>query len=176
MYIKIGQHIGALDYLLPEEYVQALRILHKDAPRNSLKEIKDVIRKDFPGQDPDSIFSELDPEPLGTASLAQVHKAYLKDGTKVAVKVQHAFVRDHAETDLKIMEFLVTTAKKFFKDLELDWLVDITKANIPKELDFLQEARNSQRLHDIFRVSPLNSMADRNHVFLLLMSSFTKTD
>lgn len=53
---------------------------------------------------PLEIFSEFDPEPLGTASLAQVHKAKLKDGTTVAVKVQHPYVKDNSLLDMKTME------------------------------------------------------------------------
>lgn len=47
VYIKVGQHVGALDYLLPNEYVQTMRILHKDAPKNTIEELYDVIREDL---------------------------------------------------------------------------------------------------------------------------------
>lgn len=47
VYIKLGQHIGALDYLLPTEYVMTMRVLHKDAPRNSIEELYKVIKEDL---------------------------------------------------------------------------------------------------------------------------------
>lgn len=47
VYIKIGQHVGAMDYLLPNEYVTTMRILHKDAPRNTVEELYRVIREDL---------------------------------------------------------------------------------------------------------------------------------
>lgn len=47
VYIKVGQHIGALDYLLPSEYVMTMRVLHKDAPQNTLDELYKVIREDL---------------------------------------------------------------------------------------------------------------------------------
>lgn len=47
VYIKVGQHIGALDYLLPNEYVVTMRVLHKDAPQNSVKELYKVIKEDL---------------------------------------------------------------------------------------------------------------------------------
>lgn len=97
------------------------------------------------------MFAEFEPEPLGTASLAQVHKAKLKDGTDVAVKVQHYFVRDNVKMDLKWMEFIITTMSKVFPDFELQWLIDETKKNIAKELDFLQEGRNAERVADLFK-------------------------
>lgn len=47
VYIKIGQHVGALDYLLPLEYVDTMKILHKDAPSNSLKDVYRIIKEDL---------------------------------------------------------------------------------------------------------------------------------
>lgn len=47
VYVKVGQHVGALDYLLPNEYVMTMRILHKDAPPNDVKEIYKVIKQDL---------------------------------------------------------------------------------------------------------------------------------
>lgn len=47
VYIKIGQHVGAMDYLLPTEYVSTMRILHKDAPRNTVEELYKVIKEDL---------------------------------------------------------------------------------------------------------------------------------
>jgi aarF domain-containing kinase len=47
VYIKIGQHVGAMDYLLPTEYVQTMRILHKDAPKNTVEELYRVIKEDL---------------------------------------------------------------------------------------------------------------------------------
>lgn len=96
------------------------------------------------------MFEEFEPEPLGTASLAQVHKAKLKDGTEVAVKVQHYFVRDNVKIDLKWMEFIINTMSKIFPDFEMQWLIDETKRNIAKELDFIQEGRNAERVSSLF--------------------------
>ncbi|XP_026733543.1 uncharacterized aarF domain-containing protein kinase 1 [Trichoplusia ni] len=149
VYIKVGQHVGALDYLLPNEYVTTMRILHKDAPRNTLDELYKVMKEDLK-KDPKELFEEFEPEPLGTASLAQVHKAKLKDGTEVAVKVQHYFVRDNVKIDLKWMEFIINTMSKIFPDFEMQWLIDETKRNIAKELDFIQEGRNAERVSSLF--------------------------
>ena len=70
-FIKVGQHIGALDYLLPEEYVSTMKVLHSNAPKMDLKDIYTVLGEDL-DKDPEDLFDEFDEEPLGTASLAQV--------------------------------------------------------------------------------------------------------
>lgn len=150
VYIKIGQHVGAMDYLLPNEYVTTMRILHKDAPRNTVEELYKVIREDLK-KEPEQLFDDFEPEPLGIASLAQVHKAKLKDGQVVAVKVQHHFVRKNINLDLKWMEFILKTMSKVFPDFQMQWLIDETKKNIEKELDFLQEGKNAEKVAILFK-------------------------
>ena len=84
-----------------------------------------VIREDL-GSDPDELFRDFVEEPLGTASLAQVHKAKLQDGREVAVKVQHRFVKNHSFVDIYTMDFLVHTVKFFFPQFEFMWLAEVT--------------------------------------------------
>lgn len=96
------------------------------------------------------MFDDFESEPLGTASLAQVHRAKLKDGTDVAVKVQHHFVRKNIGIDLQWMEFIIKAMSKVFPDFEMQWLIDETKKNIAKELDFLQEGKNAERVSSMF--------------------------
>lgn len=87
---------------------------------------------------------------MGTASLAQVHKATLHDGSVLAVKVQHPYVQGNAKVDLKTMEVLVKIVSFIFPEFRFQWLVDETKKNIPKELDFTQEGKNAEKIAKIF--------------------------
>ncbi|XP_015439695.1 PREDICTED: uncharacterized aarF domain-containing protein kinase 1 [Dufourea novaeangliae] len=149
VYIKVGQHIGALDYLLPPEYVSTMRVLHSSAPQSSFKDVLNVIKEDFK-KDPYEIFESIDSNPLGTASLAQVHKAVLKDGNVVAVKIQHRAVKTNSYVDIKTMTTLVKLTSLVFPDFKFDWLVDETKKNIPRELDFTQEGKNAEKVQRLF--------------------------
>lgn len=148
-FIKVGQHLGALDYLLPEEYVQTLKILHSQAPKSALEDVFHVIKEDL-RQEPSELFSSFEPEPIGAASLAQVHKAVTKNGTTVAVKVQHRFVKTRSFVDMKTMEALVHLAAWIFPDFQLLWLAEETKKNLPVELDFINEGKNAERIQKIF--------------------------
>ncbi|XP_067013048.1 aarF domain-containing kinase 1 isoform X1 [Anabrus simplex] len=150
VYIKVGQHIGALDYLVPKEYVETMKILHSHAPCSKLEEVYQVLKEDLK-QDPHTVFTSFEPEPLGAASLAQVHKAKLQDGTTVAVKVQHPYVKGNSLVDMKTMEVLVKLVSWAFPDFKFDWLVEETKRNIPKELDFTQEGENAEKISQIFQ-------------------------
>lgn len=146
VYIKVGQHIGALDFLLPAEYVQTMKVLHSRAPQNEVADLYKVIRQDLHCE-PSDLFTEFDAEPLGTASLAQVHRAVLRDsGEVVAVKVQHPFVRGNSRVDMKTMEVLVHAMSWAFPDFKMQWLVDETKKNLPIELDFEHEGRNADKV------------------------------
>ena len=145
VYIKVGQHIGALEYLLPSEYVKTMQILHSNAPQNPVEDMYKVIRQDLK-MNPEYIFDSFDPNPIGTASLAQVHYARLKDGTEVAVKVQHPYVKGNSTVDMKTMEVLVNLTARVFPDFKFTWLVEETKKNIPIELDFVNEGRNAEKV------------------------------
>ncbi|XP_071770439.2 aarF domain-containing protein kinase 1 [Centroberyx gerrardi] len=144
-FIKVGQHLGALDYLLPEEYTSTLKVLHSRAPQSSMEEIQQVIREDL-GKELSELFVSFEERPRGAASLAQVHKAVLHDGRMVAVKVQHPKVQTQSSKDIVVMEVLLRAVHWLFPDFGFMWLVEEAKKNMPLELDFLNEGRNAERV------------------------------
>ncbi|XP_044086257.1 aarF domain-containing protein kinase 1 isoform X2 [Neovison vison] len=149
-FIKVGQHLGALDYLLPEEYTSTLKVLHSQAPQSSMHEVRQVIREDL-GKEIHDLFVSFDDTPLGAASLAQVHKAVLRDGRTVAVKVQHPKVQSQSSKDILLMEVLVLAVKQLFPEFEFMWLVDEAKKNLPLELDFRNEGRNAEKVAQMLK-------------------------
>ncbi|XP_046656352.1 aarF domain-containing protein kinase 1-like [Daphnia pulicaria] len=152
-FIKVGQHLGALDYLLPFEYVSTMKVLHSQAPQSSFEDVLNVIKEDLKCE-PSTVFQTIEKTPIGTASLAQVHKAELNDGTVVAVKVQHPLVKAYSTIDMKSMEILVNLASWVFPDLKLEWLVKETKINLPCELNFVMEGENSEKTAGLMKHLP----------------------
>lgn len=145
IFIKVGQHIAALQYLVPIEYVETLSVLHNKAPRTSFEDIKKVIKEDLKA-DIEDIFDDFEVEPVGAASFAQVHRAKLKSsGHLVAVKVQHPQVLKHSYVDMTTMDVLVHVVAKLFPNFSFLWLAESTKKNIPLELDFRHEGRNADK-------------------------------
>jgi len=153
VFIKMGQHIGALDYLLPEEYVNTMKVLHSNAPEMPLEDIYEVIREELK-KEPLELFAEFDPKPLGSASLAQVHKAKLFSGEEVAVKVQHKYVKRHSFVDIWTCHVLMRTVKAVFPQFEFMWLADEMRKNLPLELSFCQEGKNAEKVAQIFTDTP----------------------
>ncbi|KAL0359181.1 UNVERIFIED_CONTAM: putative ABC1 protein [Sesamum angustifolium] len=151
IYIKLGQHISQLEYLVPDEYVKIMReSLLNRCPVSSYDQVLEVFKKELGGA-PDEIFDEFDPIPIASASLAQVHVARTHDGQKVAVKVQHTHMTDTAAADYATVELIVNTLHRFFPSFDYRWLIDEVQESLPKELDFLIEAKNSIKCMDNFR-------------------------
>lgn len=144
-FIKVGQHIGGLDYLLPDEYVNTMKQLHNKAPESDITELFSTIETDLNCKI-DDIFKDIESHPIGTASLAQCHRATLHDGTKVAVKIQHPNVKKNSHADIKTMTFLINCLSKIFPEFKFKWLAEETEKNLPIELDFINEAKNIEKV------------------------------
>lgn len=171
IYIKLGQHVGQLDHLLPEPYVLTMRRHLLDAcPISPLSEVRRVIKADL-GADPSEIFMEFNPVPIASASLAQVHVAKDKEGRKLAVKVQHPGLRETSAADIATIEFLVKVARNFFPEFDLRWLVDEIKHNLPLELDFVHEAKNAEECRSNLLGSRLHRQVHIPEIFPSLSSS-----
>jgi aarF domain-containing kinase len=152
VYIKVGQHLANLDYLLPVEYITTLSVLFDDNPVTCYEDVCAVITEDL-GCHPDELFASFDPVPIASASLAQVHVAYEKQtGRKLAVKVQHRGLKGTATDDVQNLVFAVQVAERFLSDFTFAWLAEEIAPNVPKELDFYNEGLNGERaarhLHD----------------------------
>lgn len=150
LYIKIGQHIAALTYLFPEEWTNAMIPLQDRCPVSSYDSIADLFKVDT-GRCLDEVFSEFAREPMGTASLAQVHYARLKDGSEVAVKIQHPKLQRFIPLDVMIIESTLQILDYFFPQYPLGWLGDEIQSSIYTELDFRQEAANAMRTAAYFK-------------------------
>jgi aarF domain-containing kinase len=154
VFIKLGQHLSAMGYILPSEYVQAMKPLLDQCPRSTFQEL-DKLFMDDTGSGIYDWFSEFDSEPLGVASLAQVHRAVLKNGQEVAVKMQHPSLQRYAQIDMDTVSSLVKWIKRLFPQFEFTWLADEMHENLPLELNFQHEANNANRLRELFNDDPI---------------------
>ena len=154
-FIKFGQVLSVRPDLVPKEYSIELEKLQDSVPPFQFNEVKKIIEKDF-GKSPDKLFLHFEKNPIASASISQVHKAVLKTGEKVAVKVQRPDVKHIMETDIEIMLYVANLLDKHvekIKRFEPLRIVNEFKEWTEKELDFRLEARNAKRFGQNFKGS-----------------------
>jgi len=140
--MKAGQLLGFIAEGLPPEAQQALAVLQADVPPMSPTLAEGVVREEL-GADPEHLFLDWNPVPVAAASIGQVHKAVLRDGREVAVKVQYPGVDRAIRSDLDNAELLYSMfASLKLKGLDVKGLVDELRARMGDELDYRIEARH----------------------------------
>jgi aarF domain-containing kinase len=143
-----------MNYLLPNEWCDTFIPLQDKCPISSYESIEEMVLHDtgIPLLD---MFSEFEKLPIGAASLAQVHRAVLKEtGQKVAVKVQHPALDEWSKLDLALTRFTFETLKRWFPEYDLTWLSEEMEESLPQELDFCREGQNAVRARNYFKDVP----------------------
>ncbi|MGE5389692.1 MAG: ABC1 kinase family protein [Deltaproteobacteria bacterium] len=144
--IKLGQFFSTRVDLLPQNSIQELAGLQDEVRSESFSDIKQVIEEEF--QLPlETIFKSIDPNPLASASLGQVHQGELEDGSRVAVKVQRPGIDDLVNIDLRAILRVVSLIKLFTdwnRFIDLDAIYKEFAITIRAELNYLQEGRNAE--------------------------------
>jgi aarF domain-containing kinase len=145
IYIKIGQHMTQLSYLLPQPYVKQMMPMLDKAPQRSIQDVRRVVSEDL-GKPVEELFDDFQEVPIASASLAQVHVAKSKvDGKKLAVKIQHLDLRETSRMDVWMIGFLINALYWKYPSVDYRWLVEEVKANLPRELNFLLEGENAEK-------------------------------
>ena len=145
LYVKTGQYITSMSHALPSQYITTLRPLQNEAPSMSFDSVERLMAEEFPNTPFTSLFSSFDQVPIAAASIAQVHRAVLPDGTPVAVKVQYPSLRKEFKSDLLAHLLTLKATELFFPRFHLSWMHDEIADNLTWELDFEHEARNAEK-------------------------------
>lgn len=144
--MKLGQQLAMEVDALPPEARAIVSKLFAQAPAMSFDDVVRVIVEEF-GEPPEQVFARLDPAPLASASLGQVHRAQLPDGTGVAVKVQYPGVADALINDLKNAGLLVRAfggAGKSLANVDPKPYYEEIQREIGAEADYVRESRNAE--------------------------------
>lgn len=155
-FIKLGQILSTRSDLIPDEVATELRKLQDDVPAVGFADVRAVIEGDL-GKPLPELFARFEEEPLGTASIGQVHGARLHDGTDVVVKVQRPGVRRLVERDLHLLAEMAERVTALWSELriyDLPGIVDQFRQALMRELDYTHERRSAQRFAAAFRDHP----------------------
>lgn len=144
LYVKSGQVFASLSHILPKEYWKTMTILQDAVVKRPVSEVIAVIEADLKRPIAD-IFSHFDEKPIAAASLAQVHKGTLKDGSKVAIKVQYIDIQHRFRGDLATIKLMLGVCGWAFPGYDFGQILQRIDATIAQELDFVAEGRNSDR-------------------------------
>ncbi len=144
-YIKLGQIMSSRSDILPQKYCDELMRLRSEVPPMSFSQVQEVIDRSF-GYSWKQVFLDIEEKPLGSASIAQVHRATLKTGENVVVKVQREGIYETMSRDIGLLRRAVKLLPPVaFKDLvDLDLVLTELWRVTQEEMNFLMEAANME--------------------------------
>jgi len=146
-FIKLGQILSTRPDLIPVEFIQELSKLQDNVPSFPYPEARQIIESEI-GRPLEDIFQHFENTPLAAASIGQVHRAQLKDGEEVVVKVQRPGIRKIIEVDLEIMLHLASLMERHLEELQVHRPVRIVQEfarTLEKEIDYTIETSHIER-------------------------------
>jgi ubiquinone biosynthesis protein len=154
-FVKFGQILSTRADLLPPSYITELGKLVDSVSPESWDVIHALLTLEL-GQDPEKLFASIDPQPMASASLSQVHAAVLPDGQEVVIKVQRPNINAVIDTDMEILSALAARAQttSLGKVSDFVGIADDFSFTLRNELDYQREGRNADRLRESFADTP----------------------
>ena len=147
-YIKFGQILSTRPDIVPPEYIVALESLQDSVEPFSFADVERIVEEEL-GAKISKMFATFESTPMAAASLGQVHRAILRDGREVVVKVQRPNVREEVLKELEVFADIAETLEEHTdigRKLNLVGAVQQARLTLINELNYIQEARNSEVL------------------------------
>lgn len=147
-YVKFGQLLSTRPDVVPPEYIAELESLQDNVEPFSFADVEKIVEEEL-GVRISKAFESFESTPLAAASLGQVHRAVLRDGREVVVKVQRPDVRDQVKADLQVFTEIAETLEShsdIARKLNLVGSIEQAKMSMYSELNYVQEARNTETL------------------------------
>ncbi|CAM3986684.1 ABC1 kinase family protein [Smaragdicoccus niigatensis] len=171
-YVKFGQLIASSPGVFPEVLATEFRGLLDRVPPADPVEIRRVFVEEF-GEGPESIFTEFDPKPIASASIAQVHRATLRSGEDVVVKIQRPGIKVRLAADLRILRRVAAVLEwsVYGRMLNAQEIVSEFEANLNDELDFRDEARAMEQWYAAVKDSTYSAKVRTPKVYWMFTGS-----
>ena len=155
-FVKLGQLLASRPDLVPEDYVQEFSKLHDRVQPLHFDVIQSLLEEQF-GANLPNLFRSIDPQPLGSASIAQVHLAELNTGARVVLKIQRPGIMQIVDDDVNVLYFLADVLSKYsevIRHFDPKAIVDEFFKTLLLETNFIIEANNIRRFRDNFKSQP----------------------
>lgn len=155
-FVKLGQILAGRADMFGPEWIAEFEKLHSQVPALPFESLRTQLREDLGGE-PEQVFAWFDPEPLAAASIAQVHRARLHDGTEVVVKIRRPGIHEVIDADLRLLDRLAALAEAELPALapyRLRLLLREFGRSLHRELDLASECRSAERLAKNMTVFP----------------------
>jgi len=153
LFVKVCQVVGARADVFPAPFIRRLGRFHDRVPPRPFATLRPAIEQEL-RRPLDAVFASVDETPLAAASLAQVHRATLRDGSVVAVKVQYPDIELLARIDLASLRRTIRLVARLEPRFDLRSIVEEVAAFVALELDFAREADSTERVRAAFRDDP----------------------
>lgn len=154
-FIKLGQLLSTRPDLVGRDLAEELKQLQSSTPADAPETVRETVEREL-GEPLDLLFAEFDLEPIASASIGQVHRARLKTGERVVVKVQHAGIDSKVSEDLEVLAGLAQLAEQFPEFTPYRPTANVAEMGrtLRRELDFGREERNLHQFAELFRDDP----------------------
>jgi ubiquinone biosynthesis protein len=150
-FVKLGQILSMRPDMIPEEYCRELTLLRTEVSPMDFQEVIHILDSEY-GEDYLNIFASIDPSPLGSASIAQVHAAVLKDGRKMALKIQRPGIYERMDQDIKLLHkasVIIKIISRTGRVIDVNMVLDELWNAAKKEMDFVSEAQHIKRFTEL---------------------------
>ncbi len=144
-FVKAAQIGGARADVLPRVFIDELSRFHDDVPPRPFEQLRPIVERDL-GRSLSDVFADVDAQAIGAASLAQVHRARLRDGEEVVLKIQYPEARRIIPIDLKMVRLVGAIASRVQRYVDIGAVINEVTRFIERELDFAGEVASTQRL------------------------------
>ncbi len=147
-FVKMGQIVSSQSSVIPLDWEVELEKLQSEVPPFPGDQVREILIEEL-GAPPEEVYATFDPDPFAAASTAQVHRATLRDGTPVVVKVQRPDIQNQMKADIGIMHNaarVITTRSEYVRSIDLAGMLEQFGSSVLRELDYTGEAYNAYRL------------------------------
>ncbi len=154
-FVKLGQVLATRVDLFPPEWINEFEKLQDQVPALAFSDLAHQLEEDL-GAPIDELFATFEKQPLAAASIAQVHRAQLKSGEPVIIKIRRPGIRKIIEADLRLMDRLATVAESEIAELHRYHPKEVVRQftmSLHRELDLATESRNTERMAVNFKDS-----------------------